>query len=230
MDGGNNEMPCSIYVTDDVHTKSKWDELVQELGRNRFFINKDLEIFKYFIDGMKPIEIKAGDIFYRARKGEYCEIEDLTAPPVYKCNAGRLNPKGIRYLYVANSKRTAISEVRPWIDSKVTIAELSTKRNLRILDFKCDDDNRGPNNYKKVIDENFSKPMSLEDSDKGYLITQAIAEYIKNKGYDGVKYSSSVHRDGYNIVIFEPDNMEGVDIIAKVVVTGIEYSYEYQYQ
>lgn len=49
VDNNYNYIPCGIYITTDIHTKEKWDELVEHLKINRFFINKDLDIFKHFI-------------------------------------------------------------------------------------------------------------------------------------------------------------------------------------
>lgn len=67
--------------------------------------------------------------------------------------------------------------------------------------------------------------MSKEESDIGYLPTQAIAEYIKNNGYDGIKYSSSISKDGYNIAVFNSSNMRGLEISKVVIVSGVIYSY-----
>ncbi|NLK52763.1 MAG: RES domain-containing protein [Syntrophomonadaceae bacterium] len=43
---------------------------------------------------------------------------ELCAPPKEKCSAGRLNPKGVPYLYLADSIDTVISELRPSTGSK----------------------------------------------------------------------------------------------------------------
>ncbi len=48
---------------------------------------------------------------------------------------GRANPKGIPCLYVASERETAMSEIRPWIGSTVSVAKFSNKNELRLIDF-----------------------------------------------------------------------------------------------
>jgi len=52
----------------------------------------------------------------------------MGAPPNEKVSDGRGNPKGISYLYTANSIETAIYEVRPYLEDKITVAEGITKK------------------------------------------------------------------------------------------------------
>ncbi|GEQ20112.1 hypothetical protein CBU02nite_06180 [Clostridium butyricum] len=222
---GYSECGCEAYITNNEHTKSKWDELVEQFKENRFFINKDLDIFVHFISGLPTVHIDEKNIFYRARKGIYTDKKDLDAPPVDKCNSGRLNPKGIQYLYVADSEDTSVSEVRPWIGSKITIVEISPNKKLKIIDFTCDDATNEGNNYRRIINENFSKPVLPEKSDVDYLPTQAIAEYIKKQGYDGIKYSSSIYKNGYNVVIFNANNMKVLAIKKTAIINNVTYSY-----
>lgn len=219
----NSELESELYYTNDEHTQNMWDELVEKFKTNRFFMDKDLDIFAHFIDGIPIINIEEDEIFYRARKGNYSDKKDLNAPPVNLCNCGRLNPKGIQYLYVADSEDTSVSEVRPWIASEVTIAKFSPVKKLRIMDFTDSNGQNLGNSYRKIINENFSKPISLKNSDIDYLPTQAIAEYVKNKEYDGIKYSSSINKNGHNIVIFDANKMENIEITKIVVIKDIKY-------
>ena len=46
----------------------------------------------------------------------------------------------------------------------------------------------------------FAKPYN-GDATK-YLPTQYIAEHIKNMGFDGLRFRSSLHKKGINIVLF----------------------------
>lgn len=36
-----------------------------------------------------------------------------------------------------------------------------------------------------------------------YLPTQYLGELIKNSGFDGLRFRSSLHQNGYNIVLFD---------------------------
>ena len=47
---------------------------------------------------------------------------------------GRVNPAGIPVLYMATNRRTAISEVRPWIGHSVSVAQFRIRRRLKAVD------------------------------------------------------------------------------------------------
>lgn len=47
---------------------------------------------------------------------------------------GRVNPKGISYLYLATDEKTAIYEMCPWVCKKVTVAKFDARKELRIVD------------------------------------------------------------------------------------------------
>lgn len=140
--------------------------------------------------------------------------EQCLAPPPDKTQEGRLNPTNISYLYTATSVDTAIYEVKPIIGQKISVAELSTKKELKLFDLSRDDyidisntDNK--NQMKvisiiKVIAENFERPN--HNQNLNYIPTQYITEYIKEVlKFDGIKFKSSVHENGINIVLFEND-------------------------
>lgn len=138
---------------------------------------------------------------------------------------GRANPKYIRYLYAADDKYTALVEVRPTLESFVSIAEIKVKENLSLLmidPLRVVPTNRkiemGDYFYSPIERENFedfrlgwdlealfSKPSS--GSLKDYLPTQYITERIKSfaaeKGnFDGIEFRSSLNKEGTNFTIF----------------------------
>jgi len=125
-----------MYVATDNDTKNKWNELENALKNKRYFLNSQFDISKIYIENIPEISIEQEDKFYRARKnetGKEFTEKELHAPPLKKCNAGRLNPAGTRYLYIADAHKTAISEVRLWIGVRVKIAEYSPKERLMVL-------------------------------------------------------------------------------------------------
>jgi len=63
-------------------------------------------------------------------------------PPSHVAHEGRVNPKGIPCLYVATDKETAMAEVRPWIESKVSVGQLRTMRELTLIDFSQGHDSK----------------------------------------------------------------------------------------
>ncbi|CAM3751520.1 RES family NAD+ phosphorylase [Marinicrinis lubricantis] len=220
----NSDTAGSIYVTTPTGFSSQLDKLQDTLNNKRFFINPELDIFKY-IDGLYTATINQEDCFYRARVGDYKEVKDLHAAPKEKNHFGRFHPKGFSYLYAASEIKTAVAEVRPW-QTIVTIAECKAKTELTLLDFTRRNEKleNSDMDYRTTLDNEFSKPINPNTSESDYLLTQIIAEYIKNKGIAGIKYSSSVNDDGYNIVVFDPKVFD-IKIMKQVNVSKILYEF-----
>ncbi len=212
-----SSLPGTLYVTNNRHALEKWMEVDNFLKRNRFFVNNEslnteLDFFKYFMDGLPEWQLTCSIPLFRARRGIYLSKEQLTAPPESIIRDGRLNPAGVRYLYLSDSKITASYEVRPCNGSWVTTVELQVKdsKPLRIADFCRVKPEKKPNDYRYIINQQFSLPIN-EGKTEDYRITQCIAEFIRLKGYDGARYDSSVHKGGRNIVIFDPEKMDFKD-------------------
>ena len=220
----SSDIMGTMYVTNDQHTSAKWTELVDELKAKRYFINPSLKIFD-FINDISESTIDQTKPFYRARIGKYKRVEDLGVPPLDKIIGGRLNPKAISHLYVATLIETAVSEVRPWIGATVSVAKCVPKEMLKIKDFTVDSGNKDAiNDYKRVINNHFAVKVDPSNSELDYLATQAVAEYIRDKGYDGIKYFSSTHRGGINITVFNSDKMS-IEYLSQIEVLDINYDY-----
>ena len=56
-----------------------------------------------------------------------------------RAREGRANPQGIPYLYLSTRKETALSEVRPWLRSLISIGQFKIVRQLTIVDFSSDE-------------------------------------------------------------------------------------------
>lgn len=115
-----------------------------------------------------------------------------------KAKEGRINPKGIPCLYTATDPRTALSEMKPMIGSYLTLAEFSTERDLRIVDFASEpialagpptDDQMDSLVWEDVNDA-FSEPATDSDDIADYASTQIVAELFRRAGYDGIRYKS----------------------------------------
>lgn len=191
--------------------------------------------------------IECNTEFFRAQKGcDWCPVyqydednfkvhiddipdpynEQRMRPRPELAVEGRVNPKGISYLYLATDTLTAASEVRPWVGQYITIAKFTTKSELKLIDLtknKISD-----SEYLKLLLSNkivdcelvqilntdqvsqliwydinkaFSQPVEQADEVADYAPTQIIAEFIKSRGYDGIRFKSSVG-EGDNIVLF----------------------------
>ena len=132
---------------------------------------------------------------------------DSGAPPADLGTAGRINPKKIRYLYLAESPETAIYEVRPTIGQYVSVAYFRTVDEVKIYDLtqeiKTSEGEDPKSDYAlfNVIQQRFSEPNAGDTF--RYLPTQYLGEVIKQMGFDGIRFKSSLKNDGINIVLFD---------------------------
>lgn len=91
-------------------------------------------------------------------------------------------------------------------------------------------ENKSPKERSRVIalfyfnlfnSEQIFKPVHSTKQDvraREYAPFQLLARYFENKGYAGIKYRSTVHREGTNVVIFNPDHIKLVKSSMEKVV------------
>jgi hypothetical protein len=58
-----------------------------------------------------------------------------------------------------------------------------------------------------------------------YVPCQALAEFIKNAKFDGIRYPSALNPDGHNIVLFDPGVADFRDS-QLVTITEVSLAYE----
>lgn len=161
---------------------------------------------------------------------------------------GRINPRGIGYLYLATDAKTAIAEVRPSVGTPVTVAQFETTKQLTLVDLSRETRRKGPPVtglmwYASVahridelsqqeidqsvwaqIDNAFSHPVDPHDEYLNYVPTQVIAELLAEKKYDGVIYGSGLNTDGYNIALFDVKSAKFLN--AQLYrVDGVDYNF-----
>jgi len=134
-----------------------------------------------------------------------------------------MSPEGISYTYLGDSVDTRIAELRPSVGTKVCTGKFVTIRDMVLLDltsipelpvksiFGPDYDHdvaRAQVFMKGFIDE-IRRPMSGEDTGLEHLPTQALAEWTRHQGYDGIVYLSSQNTHGRNYVRFCGPRNEG---------------------
>lgn len=154
--------------------------------------------------------------WYRNKANKFrglCKDGSYVPPNPQVIRDGRSNPKFIRYLYMAESPTTAVFEVRPLLFSSINVAGIKVKNELKIADIAVDID-MDPYKEKSqdewllsFIQSAFSSPTNNPDD---YIPTQIIAEYFRHLGYDGIRYSSSLHNGGFNLTIFDTSKCEAV--------------------
>lgn len=231
-----------------------WEDFKQKIKHeNRFNVSLPQEIIGLIGFQSKNTLYKAlydGTIIYRARKdfiideslkidsSPTCIKKMVGMPPKEQAKSGRANPEGIPYLYLANNLETAIAEVRPWIGVPITVAKFELTETVMVINFSSfhersildylDEDVESSLNrlsFFLYLGEELSTPTSLEDSYLDYLPTQYLAEVIKNQGYQGIIYDSSLG-NAQNIVLFNQDCVE-VESTELHVITHINYGFNY---
>jgi len=152
-----------------------------------------------------------------------------------RAREGRLNAKGIPCLYLSTDLETAMSEVRPWIGSKLTVAQFQVLKDLEVVDCSSDqislllDDASRPRKWERAVwtgvNRAFSEPVSPSDDIADYAPTQVLAESFREAGYAGVAYRSTLGQ-GVNIAVFDP-------ALARVIrrmlfdVTSIQFGFSH---
>lgn len=183
--------------------------------------------------------IKNDDILYRARlhknadEGAFSK-DNMFSPKREFASGGRANPNGIPYLYLSDRPDTILYEVRASYLDEVSIASFRLKEDLSddivISDFTETPALYAPSGVnqrikatllKQFISRDLSKPMRRYDSELDYIPTQFICEFIKVfTNVQGIKFRSSLHNIGNNIVIFNQDIME-CEAVKRVQVSKV---------
>lgn len=213
-----------------------WSNFKKEVVyKNRFIINHEVLDYLEEIANACKTTIESGRTLYRARI--YIEDDNFVSatlpPPGYRSfkqreqsgflgysaeesfvppyndliNDGRANPAFIKYLYTAEEPYTALVEVRHFLGSRVSVADIKINEPLVVANFSYESIEI-LNDVKKalmyLIMKDFSNP---NDSDlKKNIPSQYIAEYIKTLGFDGIRFNSSLHTRGRNITILNFKN------------------------
>lgn len=216
--------------------KNHWDFSHEVRFKNRYVHSAPIAQFlsDVILTSRNRIKIiNKGSIYWRSQLGNeyepvYQDGELITEEPSpfgpermkpvkLEASEGRANPKGIPYLYLATDKETAMSEVRPWIGSYISVGQFTTERDLRLIDCSVHHGRcpiyflKEPNEEEKVqavwarIDNAFSEPITPSDKSSDYVPTQILAELFRNEGFDGIVYRSAL-ATGFNVALFDIDS------------------------
>lgn len=212
------------YLKANGRSKEEIDDLLNNLSDSE----KQLALLSQYSGPVKlSNEKEAGrivDIHQKWKKNVrfkgYSAIES-TAPKSSLVKDGRANPDHIRYLYLCEDDITPIYEVRPIIDDQVSVAKFRLLKDITVYDLALNiqdqvlnTDNQRSSLYD-VIGKMFSKPLNGDA--QHYLPTQFLAEEIKRMGFDGLRFNSSLHKDGINVVLFDPDTCKAVSSELRMV-------------
>jgi RES domain-containing protein len=147
--------------------------------------------------------------------------KELGGPPPELANAGRMNPAGISYLYLAFDEKTALGEVLSGPPSTAAIGSFETVQDLIVLDLSdlpplpsiFDDGQRWEREqllFLQQFTKTISKPVRKDGREHvEYVPSQVVSEYFSRvflsddgQPINGLIYPSAVCPGGKNVVIF----------------------------
>lgn len=219
-----------------------WSEFSEHVKRgNRYHIDyfqcKALDTFLSAV----CVRVSPGESLYRARicyDGVEFTPSGMGAPPSERARAGRINPAGISELYLADSEDTALHEVRAGMFDIVTFVRFRPREELTVADLSAfsrispfadaiSTESVAVNH--EVLCEmtaEMAKQMRSNDDPTEYVPTQFIAEYAKTvHGIDGVRYDSTLVKNGVNYCFFNPDKLNCSEVHT-TSIQGLSYDYE----
>jgi hypothetical protein len=141
-------------------------------------------------------------VLYRGRLWENNQGMDYTPgemwqPPFRIPETGRFNPSGTSYLYLSDSVQTAVSELKD-TGRRYSIMEIYLTRKTSILDISKQ------NCY--IFELCHKQKTGNAVNPKEYLIPNYIAQCCaflgKGRKIEGIKYKSSMAKNGYCYVLF----------------------------
>lgn len=209
-----------------LHTthRDRWDQYCSDVRENpaeglpfEEFLTEDL--------AKLSVTLAVGSQLHRARPGfkpgEYGERQayqgnEIGAPPTEKAKAGRVNVDRQPVLYCADEEATAVAEVRPPRGLYVSVASVTANREVRIIDLAKDPQGINPFTTETLrwdveiqsllvaFGEEMGLPLERDDDPAHYRPCQRLADYIRDAGYDGIRYPSALNPDGTNVVFFDP--------------------------
>ena len=148
----------------------------------------------------------------------YPSKPERMVPRPDRAKEGRVNPKGIPCLYLSDDRNTAMSEMRPWKGSYVSVAQFTIVKNLKVVNCSVDSAQwfftgiqPAPAKREECVwgsmNRAFSEPVTRDDDIAEYAATQVLAEAFHNAGYDGIIYKSGVGH-GRSVAVFNPRDAE----------------------
>lgn len=228
-DGGRNynkALPYSDRALKDFRRRVRTE--------NYFSIEPDLAaLIDQVADRITTIE-PAGELYWRARlgivgrygrsEGFQTEIlakphqgDALGAPPPEIARAGRLNREGVAFLYLASDIETACAEIRPHPSHQISVGKYRSLRALRLANLEADiaafatsDTQLDLYAFVYAADQAMSLPVRPEATGR-YSLTQLIADVLRQRGFDGVAFKSSLNDGGRNVCVFRPEDFEYVE-------------------
>ncbi len=141
---------------------------------------------------------------------------ELGPAPLGRTRNSRTSPEGISYMYLGDSVDTCVAELHSSVGTRVCMGKFVTIRDMVLLDLTSVPKLPAKSIFSPDYDHDMARaqafmngfineircPMSDQDTGLEYLPTQALAEWTRHQGYDGIGYLSSQNTRGHNYVLF----------------------------
>lgn len=207
---------------------------IQDLKRMSLTVGESNEpalstaIYKYYLSEYtkKQKEPEYREFLERYSRGfEGFDAKESGAAPYNLVKAGRCNPEHVSYLYAASDEHTAVAEVRPFIRDAISIATLNVKRDLKLVDFYFEYDERGCIDIKDVLFHCIRSEFTRlnKGNAEEYLVTQYLSSMAQYNGFDGIRFRSSLVYEGTNYVIFDNENCDVV-CSKMYIIPAVQYT------
>lgn len=148
---------------------------------------------------------------------------ELGPAPLGRTRNSRMSPEGISYMHLGDSADTCIAELRPSVEMRVCMSECVTVRDMVLLDLTSvlelsvksifspdyDHDMARAQAFMNGFINEIRRPMSDRDTGLEYLSAQAVAEWTRHQGCDGIVYLRRQNAHGQNYVRFCGPRDEG---------------------
>lgn len=199
-----------------IHTWEGFKELV--MHGNRFFDLSEnqtrikmLETFDKFFEEM-VVDLSKGSMLFRARSNMPSGLSqvkliepEIGPPPANVATSLRMSPAGISYLYLAEDIATCKKEIKANQGESIGVGYFETRESLKLVDLSqvpilknasifSEDYDHELNWVRPFLNrfcEEISKPIDT-NHELEYIPTQLLCEYIRSKGYNGIRYRSSL--------------------------------------
>lgn len=157
------------------------------------------------------ITLRAGERVWRARRvqagGAFRLPWDMGPAPHGKASNNRMSPQGISYMYASDRPEVCVAEIRPAVGETVCLGEFEMARDLSIVDLSGVSPRRGSRDVRAArflasFAREISRPVLPGDEMLDYIPTQVLSEFIRSRGYQGIKYRSSQSERGFNYTLF----------------------------
>jgi hypothetical protein len=247
---GSNHMQNTLLES----IKSSSDRSLVDLANrlkyeNYFKVEEELLKILDKFTAVAEVILEQGATFYRARVGvsdkkrtsgtgfsTECHFTpytegDIGSPPPLMASAGRINRPGVAFFYCATDKYTAVAEVRPHPGDNVSIGKFRLLNKSKIfnlsesqlLHFYSSDKSLDAYIPLNTLSKYMNKVIPPSERQQ-YSFTQLIADCIRQMGFDGILFNSTVG-NGENIVLFDPSIFSYTNEDAEVVeVEKIKYT------